>query len=159
MRKWPLLRGWLDEARDFLAGKRQLESYIHDWKEAPETEKEATLLSGVRLNRALVWLSERPQQLSADERGLIQASLELRDRDERRKLAAQRQRRNFFVGAFAVTLILLGVAFLQWIEAENQRKIADATAADLNRRTIEFLGVLGIEQTMEPRMTFRALWK
>src|ERR1700722_9404340 len=46
LRKWPLLRGWLDEEREFLIGKDQLEHYLHDWQRAPAAEKTDALLTG-----------------------------------------------------------------------------------------------------------------
>ena len=34
LRKWPQLRKWLDEAREFLIGKQQLEQDLRDWEQA-----------------------------------------------------------------------------------------------------------------------------
>ena len=34
LRKWPLLRSWLDAARAFLIGKQQLEQDLRDWEQA-----------------------------------------------------------------------------------------------------------------------------
>ena len=53
LRKWPLLRGWLDEEREFLIGKDQLEQDLLDWEKAPAAEKTEALLSGLKLTRAL----------------------------------------------------------------------------------------------------------
>jgi hypothetical protein len=41
LRKWPLLRGWLDEEREFLIGKDQLEQDLLDWEKAPPQKTEA----------------------------------------------------------------------------------------------------------------------
>ena len=35
LRKWPLLKSWLDSARTFLIGKQQLEQDLRDWEDAP----------------------------------------------------------------------------------------------------------------------------
>src|ERR1039457_3516740 len=48
LRKWPLLRGWLDEEREFLIGKDQLEQDLRDWKNAPADQKTEALLSGLK---------------------------------------------------------------------------------------------------------------
>jgi hypothetical protein len=38
LRKWPLLRSWLDYARAFLIGKQQLEQDLRDWDQAAEAD-------------------------------------------------------------------------------------------------------------------------
>ena len=76
LRKWPLLKSWLDAAREFLIGKQQLEQDLRDWEQAAETDKAGALLTGLKLNRARGWLVEHPTQLTAQERAFIQASIE-----------------------------------------------------------------------------------
>jgi hypothetical protein len=66
LRKWPLLRGWLDEERDFLIGKEQFEEDFQDWKLARKEQKDDTLLSGVKLARARAWLAERAAATDLD---------------------------------------------------------------------------------------------
>jgi hypothetical protein len=39
LRKWPLLRGWLDQERLFLIGKQQLEQDLRDWETAEAAQK------------------------------------------------------------------------------------------------------------------------
>lgn len=39
LRKWPRLRSWLDDAREFLAGKQQLEGDLRDWERVSEKRK------------------------------------------------------------------------------------------------------------------------
>ena len=46
LRKWPLLRSWLDSARAFLIGKQQLEQDLRDWEQAAEADKAGALLTG-----------------------------------------------------------------------------------------------------------------
>jgi hypothetical protein len=82
LRKWPRLRAWLDEAREFLAGKQQLEVDLRDWERATKADKPDALLAGLKLHRAQGWLLARPQQLSEKERAYIQASI---DQAERRR--------------------------------------------------------------------------
>jgi hypothetical protein len=56
LRKWPLLQGWLDEERELLIGKGQLERDLREWHEAG-CAREA-LLTGLKLTRANDWLLE-----------------------------------------------------------------------------------------------------
>ena len=53
---WPRLAGWLDEEREFLAGKAQLQATLQDWSRLPEKEKAKGLLRGIGLERASDWL-------------------------------------------------------------------------------------------------------
>src|SRR5208283_89829 len=76
LRKWPLLKSWLDSARAFLIGKQQLEQDLHDWDQATDPDKTGALLTGLKLNRARGWLIEHPTRLTAEERAFIQASIE-----------------------------------------------------------------------------------
>lgn len=87
LRKWPLLRGWLDEEREFLIGKDRIEQDLRDWQKAPPSEKTEALLSGLKLTRARTWLISKPMQLSEAEREFIQASISAYEAE-----AAQRER-------------------------------------------------------------------
>lgn len=95
LRKWPRLRAWLDEAREFLAGKQQLEVDLRDWERASEADKADALLSGLKLHRAREWLTARPQQFSDQERAYIRASIDQAEAVQLRKL---RQRQNHHLG-------------------------------------------------------------
>ena len=138
LRKWPRLRSWLDDAREFLSGKQQLERDLHDWEVAPEAEKAGALLTGLKLNRARGWLTERPHQLTARERALIQASIDHAEAAERRKV---RVRRITTGASFAAALVLACVAgFALWqrndaIKAkdEAQRNLVSANLVRARR--------------------------
>lgn len=107
LRKWPRLRGWLDEARNFLTGKQQLEVDLVDWQQAGEADKEKALLTGLKLSRAQNWLTDRPHQLTRDERAFIQASIDQQTAGEHKKA---RQRRLIMSGSLAATVVL-AIAF------------------------------------------------
>src|SRR5271166_6351272 len=104
LRKWPLLRSWLDAARGFLIGKQQLEQDLRDWEGAADKDKAGALLTGLKLSRARGWLVEHPTQLSAQERGFIEASVKAEDRRK------ARTRRNVTFGSLAAALVLAVVA-------------------------------------------------
>jgi hypothetical protein len=114
LRKWPLLKSWLDSARAFLIGKQQLEQDLRDWEQAPEADKAAALLTGLKLSRARRWLIEHPNQLSARERAFIQTSIERADAETRRN---ERTRRLVTLGSLAAALVLAVVAVLAGFEA------------------------------------------
>ena len=124
LRKWPLLRSWLDSAREFLIGKQQLEQELRDWDQAAEPDKAGALLVGIRLNRARGWLIEHPNQLSAQERAFIQASI---DRDEAEKRSAERRQEEFYPGVIAVAVALAlfsAGAVWEWLAARSSEQQA-----------------------------------
>jgi hypothetical protein len=92
LRKWPRLRSWLDDDREFLAGKQQLEEDLRDWERATEADKTGALLTGLKLIRARRWLSEHPRQLTAEERALVQASIDHAEAEEKRRQVEQERR-------------------------------------------------------------------
>jgi len=130
LRKWPRLRSWLDDAREFLAGKQQLEIDLHDWDQATESDKTGALLTGLKLNRARGWLLVRPHQLSAKEREFIQASSDYAEAEEQRKV---RLRRNITRASFGAALALGMVA----IFAGVQWRAASKAVNDLERAAKE----------------------
>jgi WD40 repeat protein len=126
LRKWPLLRGWLDQEREFLIGIDQLENYLRDWQRAPEAEKSDALLAGLQLSRARVWLASKPLQLSEDERNFIQASIARRDAEVARR---ERSRRRVLQASMAASLVLLIIAagaIWEWHSAQEERITAQS---------------------------------
>jgi len=109
LRKWPLLRGWLDEAREFLIGRQQLEQDRRDWTAAGCPA--VGLLSGLKLNRARIWLAARPQQLGEELRRYVEASLEAALVEERRR---RRRRRMVLSGLSGLSLVAMTGGGLAW---------------------------------------------
>jgi hypothetical protein len=106
LRVWPLLRGWLDESRDFLLGSQQLEQDLAQWQAASTADRHRALLSGLKLARSRAWLAERGEQLRPELRAFIQTSQQ----------RAVRQRRILQGSAAAVFTVISsagGLAFLQ----------------------------------------------
>jgi hypothetical protein len=120
LRKWPLLKSWLDSARAFLIGRQQLEQDLRDWEQAAEADKSPALLTGLKLSRARRWLIEHPNQLSAKERAFIQASVE---RDEAESRRRERTRRIITWGSIvaALALAVFGLGILRAEDRDRQR--------------------------------------
>ena len=111
LRKWPLLRGWLDQDREFLIGSQQLETDLQDWQKAGDQERPAALLSGLKLQRAKAWLAERPQQLSEEQRGFVEASSEQADAQKRKD---SRNRRRVISGLSGLTALAIAGGTIAW---------------------------------------------
>src|SRR5271169_4457669 len=59
----PPISEWLEEDREFLIGKQQLQNDLRDWQEAKPAEKGGALLTGLKLSRMRAWLEARPHDL------------------------------------------------------------------------------------------------
>lgn len=126
LRKWPRLKNWLDEEKEFLTGKEQLDKDLEDWVAAPEKQKRESLLWGLKLARAQNWLTAKSRQLSEAERRFIDASIE--------QAAALRRREVMrTTGVLAVVLSL----FFCFVIAYQVRERLDAQTAEALARMAE----------------------
>jgi len=123
LRKWPRLKDWLDEEKEFLTGKEQLDQDLADWEAAPEREKAQALLWGLKLARAQSWLTAKPRQLSDAERKFIEVSIAHAAALRRRELIRT-------AGALAVVLCLV----FSFVAAYLVSKRHDAQAAAAGAR-------------------------
>jgi WD40 repeat protein len=126
LRKWPLLRGWLDEEREFLIGKDQLEQDLLDWGKVRADEKTEALLSGLKLTRARTWLVEKPLQLSEGERRFIQASITHHEGEAARRERFRRRVQQASVAAALVLAVALAGAIWEWRNAKVQEATAES---------------------------------
>jgi len=122
LRKWPRLKNWLDEEKEFLTGKEQLDRDLADWEAAPENEKTQALLWGLKLARAQSWLTTKPRQLNDSERKFIEASV--------RHVEALRKREMIrTTGAIAVVLCLIfGFVIAYLVSKRHDAQAAAASA-------------------------------
>jgi len=126
LRKWPLLRGWLDEEREFLIGKDQLEQDLRDWERTPAAQKSEALLSGLKLTRARTWLVEKPLQLLEAERKFIQASIAHQEAEAARRERLRRRVQQASVSAAVVLAICLAGAMWEWWIAKAREATAES---------------------------------
>ena len=123
IRAWPRVRQWLDEDR---AGQRVLRRITESSAEwARLGRDEGLLFRGARLAEAVEWREEHEALLNEDERAFLDASAALLARE---RAAKERARRRVTVAAgvlAAVFLVLAGLAGLQWLSAESERRTAE----------------------------------
>jgi WD40 repeat protein len=124
LRKWPLLRGWLDEEREFLVGKAQLEQDLLDWESAAPEQKPDALLTGLKLTRARMWLSAKPNQLAAREREFIQASIARQEAEAAQRERARHRVLRGTIAAAAVLAIVAVAALWEWRQASIEKSQA-----------------------------------
>jgi WD40 repeat protein len=126
LRKWPLLRGWLDEEREFLIGKDQLERDLLDWDNAPANQKTEALLSGLKLTRARSWWVTKPLQLTEHERRFIQASIDHHEAEAARREKLRRRIQQASVSAALILAVCLAGATREWWVAKNREAMAES---------------------------------
>ncbi len=131
LRKWPRLSRWLEESREFLIWKGQLEIDRREYEAAPKADKLRALLSGLRLDAARNWLEKRGDDISDSDRAFIEASIgaaeDRRHRELRSAERAVRQRRWIARLSTATALIFAvagGIAAWQWRDAARSKSYA-----------------------------------
>ncbi|MFI6786734.1 protein kinase [Nonomuraea sp. NPDC050383] len=134
LRAWPRLRMWVDADRDGLAVLGEITRAARHWAE--HGRRDADLLQGSRLERALRWAatSRRHVTLTPRERDYLQAGTDLtRRRTRRRRLTTIA-----LAGMLAVALVAAGVAVWQGQQTARQRDIATAkqAAAEADRMRV-----------------------
>ncbi len=89
IREWPTLRGWLEKNREELRLHRQLTEGAEDWQAAG---KDAGLVfRGTRLGQASEWAATHPDDLNAEEREFLEASLASAEKEVIEREAAHRR--------------------------------------------------------------------
>ncbi|MGP4010457.1 nSTAND1 domain-containing NTPase [Streptomyces sp. 4N124] len=97
VRKWPTLRGWLDESRAFLAWHEKLRGRLREWEDSGRHND--LLLRGQELTAAKTRAAQRPAELSTEESEFI-------------RLSRQHHRRSVRRGRTAITLVSCLVALV-----------------------------------------------
>ena len=120
IRHWERLRRWLEEDRDFLRWRQRLQAALIEWERSGHDA--GALLRGAPLAEASRWLAERPEDLTLAERGFIQKSVALQERE--RTLWERRRRRLMWASIGVAGVLLLLAFFARWQrdEAEARRQ-------------------------------------
>lgn len=122
-RSWDRLAAWINDDRAFLLWRQRLRTALADWE---RTQHDAgVLLRGGPLAEARHWLEERSGDLSAAERGLIQASVASEEREQAERERRRRRRIQVVLGVALLFFMLSGLAVVLWQLAEAQRQIAE----------------------------------
>lgn len=128
LRKWPLLRDWLDDERGFLIGRLQLQRALDDWQAAAPDQRDSALLQGLMLERARVWARDKPKSLSAAQREFIAASVA---REQALRRAARR--RWIATGTAGVAALALIVGLSVYLRQEQRASSALAIEVEADR--------------------------
>jgi WD40 repeat protein/serine/threonine protein kinase len=108
IREWERLKEWLNESRGEIRLQRQLASAAQDWHDSKADP--SFLLRGGRLETFEAWAAETTLALTPRERKYLQASLDLRQREQ--VAEAERQAREVRLERRSVTFLRVLVAVL-----------------------------------------------
>lgn len=156
IREWQRLHEWLTQDREGLLLHRHLTESAYEWETRGHDPSE--LYRGARLAQAREWTADNGERLNDSERAFLTASIKQEEHDvldreaqrQRELIAAQelaniqsraasqlRRRAFFLASAFALAIVLAGVAIFFWKRAsqnalESQsRELASAAVSNL----------------------------
>ncbi|MGB6298300.1 MAG: hypothetical protein WBF90_19230 [Rivularia sp. (in: cyanobacteria)] len=115
IRNWGELRQWMDTDRSFRAWQERVRSAMLQWEQMQRDE--GALLRGATLAEAEEKLNQRREDLSKGEQDFIEASVALRDREQKQR---ERTRQKIILGLSAGLVVSLGLYGF----AETQRQEA-----------------------------------
>ncbi|MBE9114680.1 CHAT domain-containing protein [Lusitaniella coriacea LEGE 07157] len=116
IQEWQRLRQWLNDDRAFRTGQERIRQAMGQWESGQNDE--GFLLHGTPLLEAQRWLQERPKDLSDRERAYIQASLALKQQEQRVQMSLRRKVAIALSVALVGSLSLAGLAAWQWQRAQ-----------------------------------------
>ncbi|MEK8020587.1 MAG: caspase family protein, partial [Candidatus Parabeggiatoa sp.] len=124
IRHWPRLRGWLNENRDALRKRREIDTAAKEWEAHGKSKHAAYLLQGPKLNTAEDYINNDADKvpLSNLSQEFVQKSIKYR----------QKRRYSLIGMVMAVILVLAGFAFY----ANEQRKVADEQRVEADEQRI-----------------------
>ena len=133
-RVWPELAGWLDEGRELILWKKNLQDEVDDW--IAHGRSPLYLLSGARVAEGRRWLASHADDFSGPEAEFIAASIAAEDERIARERAQQEKLRRLarFLAVAAVAASIMGVyAYIQRNEATEKTKVADRRPGSQSR--------------------------
>lgn len=117
---WPRLRDWLDEDREFLHWRHDLERHAQAWERSGHDRD--LLLRGGALTRAAEWLGRRGDEVPAPQRAFVDAS-------DRRRRGDLRRRRGLLSAAATVVALVLVLATAVVDQRRDTRREAAISAS------------------------------
>jgi tetratricopeptide (TPR) repeat protein len=152
IRHWGRLQTWMSADRTLRAWQERLRFALKQWQVSREAD---ALLRGAALAEAKGWLAECQADVSQAEQEFINASLAQRRQQERR----QRLLLGGAVVTAQVMAILTGLSSWFYVDANQQRKTAEAAAATLAAQNEKAQAELNFYQTTDPLVRLAKLSK
>ncbi|MBP5976515.1 CHAT domain-containing protein, partial [Brasilonema sp. CT11] len=130
IREWLTLREWMNANRQFRLWQERLKVVVLEWKNS--NHDIGALLRGVPLGLAQEWLHKRAKEMTPQELDFISASLQQRSKEQEEQAKEQKEKERkrrrttqALISGLVTALILLGLIFFEWLQAEKQRTHAE----------------------------------
>ena len=117
LQSWPQLKRWLEEERDFLTWRTDVEQAASEYVKVEDKKKTEALLMGLRLTTAKVWLDKRRNDLSGEVAEFI-------DKSKQYSARKQRIRRGGLVSATVLLSTFSLIAAAGWKKATLEEQKA-----------------------------------
>ena len=124
-RVWPELAGWLDEGRELMLWKKNIQDEVRDWTSHDRSPE--WLLSGARVAEARRWLTSHADDFPGQEGEFLAASIAAEDRAYRQRSGSSTRLLKTFAGVISG---LFAVAIVAWRSSPK----ASATQRRTRRR-------------------------
>jgi WD40 repeat protein len=149
IRHWPRLRGWLNENRDALRKRREIDTAAKEWEAHGKSKHAAYLLQGPKLNTAEDYINN-----DADKVPLSNLALEF----VQKSIKYRQKRRYSLIGMVTAVILVLAVSAFyaneQRIVADEQTEIAQQKEREAKEQTqialIEKLRAQSVLATQSP---------
>ncbi|MEH2306098.1 WD40 repeat domain-containing protein [Nostoc sp.] len=128
IRNWGELRQWMNADRSFRAWQDRLRSAMYQWEQTQRDE--GALLRGAALVEGEEKLKQRREDISAGEQEFIQASVALRDKEQKQRERTKRLTFYGLAGGLVLALGLSALAGIGWRNAEISQINAFAQSSD-----------------------------
>jgi class 3 adenylate cyclase/WD40 repeat protein/energy-coupling factor transporter ATP-binding protein EcfA2 len=142
IRRWPMLRQWLEEDREGIRLHRRLGDAARLWEAA--ARESADLYRGTRLDAAVEWASANRAILNRTERDFLNASLDESARTQRNQLKVNRRLRRAL--AVSAGLLLAAVGLLVFALVSRH----DAVRAEASARSQALAATAESQLTRDP---------
>jgi WD40 repeat protein/cytochrome c-type biogenesis protein CcmH/NrfG len=143
---WPLLREWMEADREFRTWQERLRAALRQW--VTSNKDEGALLRGATLAEAEQWLEQRRSDLSQEEQHFIEASVQLREEEQKSRKKLQQRVVLGLVTGLIIAAALSIFAVIQWRRAEQQTDLANkAYLESEEQRKITFSNLLAAQAT------------
>lgn len=124
LQRWPLAARIVNQNREFFLVRERVQADAALWR-SEARDPGLLLAAGKRLSEATELLSHRHEDLDADLREYIEASVSAEESRRRAQERSARRRRHAATAALVVFATLAGAASLMWMRAERESERAD----------------------------------
>lgn len=153
LKEWPRLKAWIDRGRSDVRAQRRLAASATEWLERGQNPD--FVFTGAHLVSYDGWLESPPVELTADERGFLEAGAaaqrrrEDEEREQAHRRAQLRRRSRLLIGLAAVTALVVTLASFAFVQRQRAEELADELAMSERARHLTAESLLHLREDAE----------